>query len=353
MKNDAMGTPEQKQSHLRAEAACCEIARFVRASGGAAIVEYALLLAVLIASGVTAYAIVAIQADRVFETTTRLMGSVADSEAMPLAETASAQTSHVAIREPSDRSAGMPTANAQIAIVWVVLWVAIATASLTLWRLLRSWPRAARARSSDGDTVVGATPPRILEQLFSKRQQIRRILSRGFEQPLTREVQVQQLMSTDIVTIAPGVSSADAAGIMTNRRIRHLLVCAKNRLLVGIISDRDIKERTGTIAEDIMTREPVTVSPETALAPAITLMLTKGISCLPVVSRTGKLCGILTTTDLMLSLQCTLQVLVAVTSGVSDSIQSSQADQVQILTDAPERLSEISQQVPAMPVASP
>ena len=44
------------------------------------------------------------------------------------------------------------------------------------------------------------------------------------------------------------------------------------------------------------------------LIPAASAMLERNISCLPVV-KDGRLCGVLTTTDLIMTLQCCLQTL--------------------------------------------
>jgi predicted transcriptional regulator len=94
---------------------------------------------------------------------------------------------------------------------------------------------------------------------------------------------------------------------MHDSRIRHLLV-VHGQELQGIISDRDVAERTGRTAANIMTRNPIAVSPDTPAIQAITTMLAGRFSCLPVVED-GKLLGLLTTTDLMMALQCTLQLM--------------------------------------------
>jgi CBS-domain-containing membrane protein len=52
-------------------------------------------------------------------------------------------------------------------------------------------------------------------------------------------------------------------------------------------------------AEDIMTRDVVTVSPDTEIAHAARLLLEKGFNGLPVVEESGKLVGILCRTDLI------------------------------------------------------
>ena len=52
-------------------------------------------------------------------------------------------------------------------------------------------------------------------------------------------------------------------------------------------------------AKDIMTRELVTVSPETEIAQAAKLLLQKGINGVPVVDKSGKLKGIICKSDLI------------------------------------------------------
>jgi CBS domain-containing protein len=50
-----------------------------------------------------------------------------------------------------------------------------------------------------------------------------------------------------------------------------------------------------------MTHEPFVVNPHTSVADALAQLLEKRINCLPVVSEDGKVCGILTSTDLLKS----------------------------------------------------
>ena len=48
-----------------------------------------------------------------------------------------------------------------------------------------------------------------------------------------------------------------------------------------------------------MTRDSITTTPESAISAAVGLMLEKRINCLPVVGADGRVCGILTSTDLL------------------------------------------------------
>ena len=62
----------------------------------------------------------------------------------------------------------------------------------------------------------------------------------------------------------------------------------------------------GIRVEELMSTDLVTVRPDTPLEQAVTLMVEEGISCLPVLNET-ELVGILTNTDLHVVLQVFLQ----------------------------------------------
>ena len=56
-----------------------------------------------------------------------------------------------------------------------------------------------------------------------------------------------------------------------------------------------------------MTASPVTVTPATHVNHAITIMLHRRFSCLPVIEK-GQICGILTASDMMMTLQCLMKL---------------------------------------------
>ncbi len=289
------------------------VGRLVHGNRGAAAVEYASILALIVATGAGAYLLVGTTAGGFFERTALLIGWSAGPEAR-LAEGPST---------PADSrhkgSPKLPTVEgdwAKFSTSWLLAWAAMAAAALAAWQSARLLARSVRARSSRRHHA--STPPSrdLLEYQLAKRQQIRRLLMRSLGGTSPFEAQVRQLMSTDVVCVTPQMRYAKLVQTMADRRIRHLLVCGRNGTLLGIISDRDIKHRHGATAEAIMTRDPFTVASNSPVAPAITQMIAQSISCLPVVSRTGAVRGILTTTDLMLSLQCTLQVFESMASGL-------------------------------------
>lgn len=146
------------------------------------------------------------------------------------------------------------------------------------------------------------------DQVFAKRQRILQCLAQELGKSHTNRVTVSDLMSPLATTVLPVTSADHARKLMEESRVRHLLVVGANQELLGVISDRDLAATNAQTAAELMTPNPVTVDPHTLLSPAITLLLRRTISCLPVV-ESGKLLGVLTTTDLLLYLQCVLQSL--------------------------------------------
>ena len=149
--------------------------------------------------------------------------------------------------------------------------------------------------------------------LFEKRQNVLRILANDAQALFEGRITVGQLMSTHVRTVTPTLSIAELKKLCAEKHIRHLLVCDQEGRLTGVISDRDISVRLGQQASDIMTSNPITVTRETLVGPAMTAMLDHRFHCLPVVNG-EKPCGMLTTSDLLMALQCALQLMTQATA---------------------------------------
>jgi acetoin utilization protein AcuB len=118
-------------------------------------------------------------------------------------------------------------------------------------------------------------------------------------------VLVAEVMNRRVVTVAPDATVAEARRLLDERRIRHVPVVARGRV-VGLVSDRDVRSAARgdperTRVADIMTRDVLTVSPAARVEEAARLMLAHRIGALPVLER-GELVGIVTTTDLLRAL---------------------------------------------------
>jgi diguanylate cyclase (GGDEF)-like protein len=157
--------------------------------------------------------------------------------------------------------------------------------------------------SSATATVPVATGPRP----YSKRQQVMQELMGDSELLLKNRLEVRHLMTRDPVTVQASATADEMANLMRDRRFHHLLVCNRAGDLIGVISDHDLQVTRGNTAQQLMSYPPMTCTSDTPINSAITFLMNEGISCLPVVDR-GELVGVLTTTDLILTLQCTLQL---------------------------------------------
>jgi acetoin utilization protein AcuB len=128
-------------------------------------------------------------------------------------------------------------------------------------------------------------------------------------------IRVEAFMTRSPVTVRPDVLVKGAAVTMRTRKLRHLPVTDGQGHLIGIVTDRDLRQvildpaiqaRLGRAAgalntltvREIMTWGVVTVRPETALRDAAWLMREQRIGALPVV-RAGRLVGILTERDVL------------------------------------------------------
>ena len=127
---------------------------------------------------------------------------------------------------------------------------------------------------------------------------------------------VANVMTTKVMTVRPHDSLADAFNLISNHHIHHLLVVDDENQLDGVLSDRDILWALSCTTNwhrkqliEIMTRNPFTVSSETPVIDAVTKMVAKRINCLPVVADNGSVCGIVTSTDLLMSYKMLLESL--------------------------------------------
>lgn len=125
---------------------------------------------------------------------------------------------------------------------------------------------------------------------------------------------VRDVMQSRLITIEPKTTLPQATRLAAERRVRHLPV-VQDGDLVGIVSDRDLKQAMAspatsleahelnyllnrlTVAE-IMTRAVVTIGPNSPIEEAARLMVQDKISALPV-TEGGRLIGIVTETDLL------------------------------------------------------
>lgn len=126
---------------------------------------------------------------------------------------------------------------------------------------------------------------------------------------------IKDWMSTPVITVGPDESMMKASKLLKDKNIRRLPVVDDKGKLIGILSDRDIKEASPSKAttldvhelyyllseikvRDIMTKNPVRLKPDDSVEKAAVLLSEKALGGLPIVDDNDSVVGIITEKDM-------------------------------------------------------
>ena len=143
-------------------------------------------------------------------------------------------------------------------------------------------------------------------------------------------MQVQNWMSRDVVTVEEQTPIIEVMKLLEEHDIRHLPVTRDGKL-VGMISDRDVKEaspsKTTTLkaqelyyllaemkAKDVMRKDPIVISPDQTMEVAAVKMLEHKVTGMPVITNSGELIGIISQGDVF-------RVLISITGIYQGGVQ--------------------------------
>lgn len=128
---------------------------------------------------------------------------------------------------------------------------------------------------------------------------------------------VRDVMTTQVVTVRPGLHVKQAIELLDTHRITAMPVVDDDDLLVGVVSEADVlrdalmpdrraherpvpgEGRTGSLTVgDVMTRAPMSVMADADLAAAASVLVDTHIKSLPVVDH-GKVVGMVSRRDVI------------------------------------------------------
>lgn len=128
----------------------------------------------------------------------------------------------------------------------------------------------------------------------------------------------EDIMTPQVAAIGPDATLLSAATLLVERRIRHLPVIDARGVVIGILSDRDLRDYLGDPAvfvrtraadpggamrvRDAMISQPVTVREDVPLDELALLFADKKIGAVPVVAAGGSLVGIVSYVDVLRAL---------------------------------------------------
>ena len=121
---------------------------------------------------------------------------------------------------------------------------------------------------------------------------------------------IDSIMSTDLITLRPESTVAEARGLMQSNRIHHLPVVEGEHNLVGLVTLTNVLAATDSFlrdpdnrihatdlqVKDIMVTDIATIDEHASLRQAAMFIEKHQIGCLPIVTE-GRLRGIITDTD--------------------------------------------------------
>jgi CBS domain-containing protein len=118
-------------------------------------------------------------------------------------------------------------------------------------------------------------------------------------------------MTRTVIVVPPELALDAAWGLMQTHRIRHLPVVRSGEVL-GMLSDRDVllhsSAHSGSVVVPIMpvgaamAPAPYTITSDTPVGTIVRLFTERKIDAAPVLSDSGRLIGLVTSTDLLLLL---------------------------------------------------
>ena len=133
---------------------------------------------------------------------------------------------------------------------------------------------------------------------------------------LLRKIKLQEIMIDKVISIREDEPFSHVEEKFRKHAIRHLPIIDEGYKLVGIITERDLyricsprRDEDGNIVFDketldayilkeVMTKNPIALSPNHTLADAILMMAEKKFGAVPVVDKYNSLVGILTKIDI-------------------------------------------------------
>lgn len=284
---------------IQTSTSCSRLMAFLRANAGTAAVNVLIVLGLLVAGTTMTATAMGGEVQDAFDE------SVPDSGgAKPIAATDSEQPD----RNSADTSGSKQHAGQKLGIADILLIVMTLCTVAAFWIVLRQRKELRALRTNNRSSSLSALSPQLLTRLKKKREDLSSLLSEDTAAFLKGQLQVRHVMTDELIVVDPDESVEEISLIMSDESVRHLLVCDEDDHLLGVISNRDLTSRSGQTAGEVMTPDPITVSSDAPLGCAVTPLLQNVISCLPVLEG-DCLCGVITTTDLIMSMQFTLQML--------------------------------------------
>jgi len=281
------------------------VERWFRQTHGNASVQHAIFVALIVGGALLAIDGLGLVAENTFQQASLSLNA---EGAAGHQESAGEGTARSASQAASAESAAAADAAASLPVRLIVLLIVCPLGAACWYWLYR--PRRESEDEEDHALPVVAQAQSQFERdlVFEKRHNLLRLFNADVGMLMTSRILVRHVMSDKLHTTSPQTPVEEVARLMQQKKFRHALVCDRRGRLVGLITIRAVEDAHGKTAADIMQSDPLTVRPDSPLSPAITQLIKQRLYCLPVVEE-RELVGVVTTTDILMAMQCTLHAL--------------------------------------------
>lgn len=146
---------------------------------------------------------------------------------------------------------------------------------------------------------------------------------------LLKSTKLKEIMGTDVIKVSVDDPFSKVEELFINHGITHVMVVDYTNKLVGLISqkyvyktqsprkyiDEEMTPERDTLVDgdsyyrkeildsyiltNTMQKDPLTLSPDDSVVKAVTLMAQRKLGCIPLVDKTHKICGLVTTHEIV------------------------------------------------------
>ncbi|HET8999692.1 MAG TPA: CBS domain-containing protein [bacterium] len=111
-------------------------------------------------------------------------------------------------------------------------------------------------------------------------------------------MEAREIMSKDVVAVAPEMLVTEAADLLLRYRIHRAPVVDEADQMVGMVSFMDLAARRGKTVRDVMAPDPVWASEDTPVDEVAAMMLDQMVRRVPIV-RGGRVVGVVSASDII------------------------------------------------------
>jgi CBS domain-containing protein len=111
-------------------------------------------------------------------------------------------------------------------------------------------------------------------------------------------MEAREIMSKDVVAVAPEMLVTEAADLLLRYRIHGAPVVDEADQMVGMVSFMDLAARRGKTVREVMAPDPVYASEDTPVDEVAAMMLDQMVRRVPIV-RGGRVVGVVSASDII------------------------------------------------------